>query len=251
MRVIDATDTYFKTLNDMVFDALETQDEIILANVTGQRYIGTGMDAGKSIIVQGTPGNDMACYMNGGHITVHGNGQDAVGNTMNGGQIVIYGHSGDTVGYGMRDGKIFIQTNVGCRGGIHMKEFNEYRPKIVIGGRAGAYLGEYMAGGVILLLGLNLKENREIIGHYCATGMHGGVIYIRGEFPADRVSPSVVAEPASEWDMEEIRQLVKEYCHHFDVDYEMVMSEKFTRLAPASSRPYKNMYVRNEAFVPQ
>lgn len=248
MKVIDAKDTYFKTLNAIVFDALETEDEIILANVSGQRYIGTGMDAGKSIIVQGTPGNDMACYMNGGKITVHGNGQDAVGNTMNGGEIVIYGHSGDTVGYGMRDGKIFIETNVGCRGGIHMKEFNEFKPQIVIGGRAGAYLGEYMAGGVILLLGLNLREGREIVGHYCATGMHGGVIYIRGDFPEDRISGGIVATPVDENDMETISGLVKEYCQHFDVNYENVMKDKFTRLAPASARPYKNMYVRNEAY---
>lgn len=248
MKVIDAKETYFKTLNDMIFDALETEDEIILANVSGQRYIGTGMDAGKSIIVQGTPGNDMACYMNGGKITVHGNGQDAVGNTMNGGEIVIYGHSGDTVGYGMRDGKIFIETNVGCRGGIHMKEFNEYKPKIVIGGRAGAYLGEYMAGGVIVLLGLNLKENREIVGHYCATGMHGGVIYIRGDVPMDRISNGIAVTDADEKDMTVIGELVREYCQHFDVDYDSVMNSKFTRLAPTSARPYKNLYARNEAF---
>lgn len=248
MKVIDATDTYFKTLNDMVFDALEIEDEVILANVGGQRYIGTGMDAGKSIIVQGTPGNDMACYMNGGKITVHGNGQDAVGNTMNGGEIVIYGHSGDTVGYGMRDGRIFIETNVGCRGGIHMKEFERCRPKIVIGGRAGAYLGEYMAGGVILLLGLNLKEDKEVIGHYCATGMHGGVIYIRGEFPDDRVSPGIAATEPGEEDMKEIWSLVRDYCQYFGTDYNEIMKGKFTKLAPTSARPYKNLYARNEAF---
>ena len=249
MKVIDAKETYFKSLNKVVFDALETEDEVILANVSGQRYIGTGMDTGKSIVVEGTPGNDMGCYMNGGKIVVHGNGQDAVGNTMNGGEIVIHGHSGDTVGYGMRDGKIFIETNVGCRGGIHMKEFKEYKPEIVIGGRAGAYLGEYMAGGVILLLGLNLKPEREIIGHYCATGMHGGVIYIRGSFPEDRVSPGIVAAPADDEDMKKISVLVDEYCRNFDEDYDNIMSEKFTRLTPSSSRPYKNLYVRNEAYT--
>ncbi len=248
MRTIDASDTYFKTLNDVVFDALDTEDEVTLTNVKGQRYIGTGMNAGKSIVIEGTPGNDLACYMNGGKITVKGNGQDAVGNTMNGGEIVIYGHSGDTLGYGMRAGKIFVETNIGYRGGIHMKEFNEYKPSIVIGGRAGAYLGEYMAGGVILLLGLRLKVGRTIIGHYCATGMHGGVIYIRGDVPEDRISNGIVTEPADDDDMQTISELAKEYCERFGEDYDEVMSEKFIRLKPASSRPYKNMYVRNEAY---
>lgn len=38
-----------------------------------------------------------------------------------------------------------------------------------------------MAGGVLVLLGLGLEAGEEIVGNYCGTGMHAGVMYIRGE----------------------------------------------------------------------
>lgn len=65
------------------------------------------LESGKTIEVHGTPGNDMACYLNGGKIVVYGNCQDAVGNTMNGGEIIVHGHSGDAMGYGMRRRNIY------------------------------------------------------------------------------------------------------------------------------------------------
>ncbi len=39
------------------------------------------------------------------------------------------------------------------RGGIHMKQYQEKRPLLIVGGSARAFLGEYMAGGLILVLG--------------------------------------------------------------------------------------------------
>lgn len=64
------------------------------------------------------------------------------------------------MGYGMRDGQIYIRDNVACRGGIHMKEFRQMRPVLVIGKNAGSFLGEYMAGGTIVLLGLDEKGRK-------------------------------------------------------------------------------------------
>lgn len=56
----------------------------------GQRYIGCGV-AGKTITVEGTPGNALGAYLDGSTIIVHGNGQDAIGDTMNNGEIFIHG----------------------------------------------------------------------------------------------------------------------------------------------------------------
>jgi len=39
-----------------------------------------------------------------------------------------------------------------------MKEYGGRKPIIVIGGKAGGFLGEYMAGGIMLVLGLNGEE---------------------------------------------------------------------------------------------
>jgi glutamate synthase domain-containing protein 3 len=60
-----------------------------------------------------------------------------------------------------------------------MKQYREQYPKIVIGGYARSFLGEYMAGGIILILGLDATE--AIVQDYVGTGIHGGTIYIAGE----------------------------------------------------------------------
>lgn len=242
---IEAGLTRYEQVNHFIKTELETKNKVSVTDVNGQRYIGCALDAGKTIEVYGTPGNDMACYLNGGRVVVYGNCQDAVGNTMNGGEIVVHGHSGDAMGYGMRDGQIYIRDNVACRGGIHMKEFREMRPVLVIGKNAGSFLGEYMAGGTIVLLGLNLKRGEKLFGTHCASGMHGGKIFVRGSFPKDNLSPNIkITNPDAE-DIKELELYVKKYCKYFDADYDKIMSKKFKKLVPATSRPYANLYTPN------
>ena len=161
--MIEAGLRRYEQVNDEIKKELSKKNKVTVKNVNGQRYIGCALDEGKTIEVYGTPGNDMACYLNGGRVVVYGSCQDAVGNTMGGGEIVVHGHSGDAMGYGMRDGQIYIKDNVACRGGIHMKEFRQMRPVLVIGENAGSFLGEYMAGGTIVLLGLNLKRGEKLL----------------------------------------------------------------------------------------
>lgn len=72
----------YAELNDKIKQELRTKKKVTITAVNGQRYIGCALDAGKTIQVHGTPGNDMACYLNGGKVEVFGNCQDAVGNTM-------------------------------------------------------------------------------------------------------------------------------------------------------------------------
>lgn len=179
----------YAELNDKIKQELRTKKKVTITAVNGQRYIGCALDAGKTIQVHGTPGNDMACYLNGGKVEVFGNCQDAVGNTMNGGEIVIHGHAGDAMGYGMRDGQIFVETNVACRGGIHMKEFEQMKPVLVIGRNAGSFLGEYMAGGTIVLLGLGMKRGEKLFGTHCASGMHLGQDLCAGQLSQGEHQP--------------------------------------------------------------
>jgi glutamate synthase domain-containing protein 3 len=131
-----------------------------------------------TITINGVPGNDLAAFMDGDS---NGNAQDGVANTMNEGKIVISGHAGDVLGYGMRGGKLYIKGDVGYRVGIHMKGFKDKLPVIIAGGTAGDFFGEYMAGGYLILLGIGRDKDTPIAGDYVGTGMHGGVMYIRGE----------------------------------------------------------------------
>ena len=118
--------------------------------------------------------------MDGPEIEVHSNGQDSIGNTMNAGKVIIHGHAGDVIGYAMRGGKIFIKGDVGYRVGIHMKSYKDNVPYIVIGGCASNFFGEYMAGGVMVLLGIG-NDGQPVAGDYVGAGMHGGMIYVRGD----------------------------------------------------------------------
>ncbi len=235
----------YEQVNEEINEELQKKNKVVVKNVFGQRYIGCGLDEGKTVEVYGTPGNDMACYLNGGKVVVYGDCQDAVGNTMGGGEIVVHGHSGDAMGYGMRDGQIYIRDNVACRGGIHMKEFRSMRPVLVIGENAGSFLGEYMAGGTIVLLGTNLYRGEKLFGTHCASGMHGGNIFVRGRFPKENLSDNIKVTNLDEEDMKELSAYVKKYCKYFGVDYEMIMSKPFKKLIPATSRPYANLYTPN------
>ena len=190
--VVTLGTAHFKEANEAVRAALDATDTVELRDVFAQRYLGCGMPAGKRLEIHGVPGNDMACYMDGGSIEVFGNAQDQVANTMNHGDIVIHGRVGDAAGYGMRGGRILVRDGCGWRVGIHMKEFGAHRPVIVIGGDAGSFLGEYMAGGIIVLLGH--------AGPYVARGMHGGVIYLRHALDECDVPDGVVQEPVDEQD---------------------------------------------------
>ena len=238
--LLDAKNMDHAALNEAIRQA---DEEIEVVNCLGQRFIGTG-SRGKNITIHGIPGNALGAYLNGAEITVHGNAQDAVGDTMNAGKIVIHGSIGDAAGYAMRGGEIYIQGNAGYRAGIHMKEYGEKVPVLVIGGCAGSFLGEYQAGGVILVLGLNRGDKR-IVHNFPCTGMHGGKLILRGDCTDVSFPKQVSAAAATDADMVLIRKLVKEYCIAFGTDCEEILDAPFTVITPDSANPYKQMYVAN------
>jgi glutamate synthase domain-containing protein 3 len=215
-------------------------ERIEIHNVYGQRYIGTDLDTDIKIDIYGTPGNDLGAFMNGPRLVVHGNAQDGCGNTMNDGQIVIHGHAGDITGHSMRGGRIFVRDDVGYRAGIHMKEYQNQKPHLVIGGTAQDFLGEYMAGGVFLVLGLNLLEGERCKARFVATGMHGGVIYERGDIL--ELGKGTKVKEVGKRDARVIESLVREFCGYFGFDFEKVMSKRFFRIVPVSRRPYEKLY---------
>lgn len=237
---IDAAGLSFSELNNKIREAPR---ECRIGGCVGQRFIASGMK-GKDITIKGVPGNALGAYLGGARITVLGNAQDAVGDTMNAGRIVIHGNIGDAAGYAMRGGEIYVRGNAGYRAGIHMKEYKEKRPVIVIGGRAGSFLGEYQAGGIIIVLGLN-DDGRPIVGNFPCTGMHGGVMLFRGDvsgihFPRQTTSHQITPD-----EMAEYAPYITEYAKLFDCDAASLLSDKYTIITPDSKNPYKQMYVAN------
>jgi glutamate synthase domain-containing protein 3 len=240
---IDASGVYYKELNTRLREAVSNgTKKIKLHNVYGQRYIGTDLDKPVELEIFGTPGNDLGTFMNGPRIIVHGNAQDGCGNTMNEGEIIIHGHAGDIIGLSARGGKIFVKEGVGYRAGIHMKEYQDKRPVLVIGGTAQDFLGEYMAGGILILLGLNLSEGEPHKARFIGTGMHGGVIYLRGSVKNYQLGKEVGAAKLKDEDYQVLRKHVGEFAAHFGYNAEEILEHRFIKLFPRWLRPYGRLY---------
>jgi glutamate synthase domain-containing protein 3 len=242
--VIDADGLAYRDLNRQVRERVAAGDTyLVLRHVRGQRFIADGLQ-GKdlTIDIHGVPGGDLGAFLDGPTVNVFGNGQDAVGNTMNDGRIVIHGHAGDALGYGMRGGVLLVRGRAGYRVGIHMKAFKQQVPVVIIGGCVGDFFGEYMAGGMLVALGLDCKAGQPIVGDYLASGIHGGEIFIRAT-PDQLPKTKYLAMQEVRGDgLKALLPYLQQFATQFAVSLEEIAEAPFTRLTPISHRPFAAKY---------
>jgi len=244
---IDAIKMATKDLNGQIRDLMYAgSDKVLIKNVCGQRYIGTRLYSYErkkvDIEIFGTAGSDLGAFLFGHRLRVHGNAQDGVGNTMDDGEIIIEGRAGDVLGMSMRGGIIFVRDDVGYRTGLHMKEYLDKRPVVVIGGTSQDFLGEYMAGGIIILLGLGGKTHK---ANFIGTGMHGGVIYLRGNLTQEQLGKEVEILKLDNSDKEILDRYISQFFEHFPelkLEKDQIPYNDFIKLVPKSSRPYEKLY---------
>jgi glutamate synthase domain-containing protein 3 len=253
---IDALDDEQKplrywVLNEKIHNAAdEGVKHIVVKNVLGQRFIADCMEhKDLKIDIHGTPGNDLGVFLSGPTIEVFGSCEDQTGNTMNDGTIIVHGNAWDVTGLAARNGKIFVKGNGGYRIGIHMKEYQDQRPIVVYGGCAKEFFGEYMAGGILVALGMNIGNNgvedvppKEVIRGSLGSGIHGGVIYVRGEVPEHYLGVSANIQPFTDEDLKLLTPILEEFCSYFKVPIEKIWDREITKIAPSSSRPYGAYY---------
>lgn len=243
--MIDARGLTHRELNVLIDELVEDgKSEIVIHGVHGQRYIASRVRTPVKIKVHGTPGNDLAAFSDGARIEVFGDAQDGVGNTMNSGEIIIHGRAGDIVGMGMRGGRIFVRDEVGYRTAIHMKEYRDQKPVLVIGVMGQDFLGEYMAGGIVVLLNLPPRNAKSFSRppEFVGTGMHGGRMFIRGGIREHQVGREVGIESPSAEEKEFLRGVVADYARYFRNDTEHIRPEDFVKLYPKHLRPYGRLY---------
>ena len=244
MKTIDAARLHYRELNEQVRAALASGGgEVTLTHVAGQRYIGAGLGGESTIRVDGIPGNDLGAFMDGPTIRVDGNAQDGVGNTMNAGLIIIRGDAGDILGHSMRGGRIYVRGGAGYRVGIHMKAYEDRFPTVIVGCRVGDYAGEYMAGGLLVVLGLDLPAESAVAGAYVGTGMHGGETFRRGPLEEHQLGREVGMNESDAEDRDRLRRHLAPYCKAFALDLDRVMDRDLRLLRPVSHRPYGRVYV--------
>ena len=190
-NIIDSNGLSSYELNTNIKSILsDGPKQVNLMNVRGQRYLGVNLPKDTELNIYGTPGNCLANFNKGTNINVYGSAEDNVADTMYEGKITIHGNTRDVIGYALQGGKIFIRGNVGNRAFILMREYEESRPVVIVGNRADDFFGEYMAGGLALVLGidsLDSAEPEQLVGNFLATGMLRGLIYVRGKVNADSI----------------------------------------------------------------
>jgi len=238
---IDAKDLHYTPLNLQIRKAVsEGAKEITVRNIMGQRFIADGLKGDVSLILHGVAGGDLGMFMSGPDVTLYGNADHAPGNTMDAGSIAIHGSAGDAVAHSMRGGKIFVRDTIGYRGGIHMKQYLEKRPVLVLGGSARSFLGEYMAGGLILVLRRfpDTMDDERGIG----SGIHGGEIFIRGTISDDCLGVGTKKDTCSMEEIARITPLIHEFAAKFEIDPSQFLKSEYTRISPASGRPFANKY---------
>ena len=239
---IDARELHYTPLNQKIRLAIaEGAKEIIIDNVLGQRFLGDGIRGEDvTITVNGVPGGDLGMFMSGPTIIVNGNADHAPGNTMDQGKVIIHGSAGDAVAHSMRGGRIYVRDNIGYRGGIHMKQYKEKFPILVVGGSARAFLGEFMAGGLLIVLGM--KGLAPVAERGIGSGIHGGEIMIRGVVEEKYLGVGAKQLPATKDQITKIAPVIEDFAKSFGIDPAPLLASEYSRIAPVSARPFASKY---------
>jgi len=114
-------------------------------------------------------------------IEVEGPVSDDVGWLNAGARIVVHGHAGNGACNAMAQGKVFVGGNIGSRGMTMTKQNPRFSPpELWVLGSVGDYFGEFMAGGIAVICGVNPQDTGNILGHRPLVGMVGGKVFFRG-----------------------------------------------------------------------
>ena len=234
---------HYRILNSLIRKLMvDGVKHIVLEGVMGQRYIAsTASRKDLYIEIHGTPGNNLGAFLDGPTIEVFGNAQDQTGNTMNSGKIIVHGNTWDVTGLAARGGTILIRGNTGYRVGIHMKEYAGTKPTLVVGGTAKDFLGEYMAGGTVIVLDLNGDGKRSPVGHNLGAGIHGGKLFIRGNLEKHQLGPGATMGQVTDEDIPELEIALQEFEKAFKRTVPRDW-EKWLKVQPISSRPFSGHY---------
>ncbi len=175
-----------RVLEEKVQDAVVHGHRYIEIKACGQHGIGGRLwKAGNDTVhirVVGHPGQRLGSMgFPNTFIEVMGPGSDDVGWLNAGAKIVIHGHAGNGVANAMAQGKIYIAGNVGARGMTMTKANPRFDPpELWVLGSVGDYFGEFMAGGIAVVCGIEAQTPENILGYRPFVGMVGGKVFFRG-----------------------------------------------------------------------
>ncbi|HMA86554.1 MAG TPA: FAD-dependent oxidoreductase [Desulfosalsimonadaceae bacterium] len=132
---------------------------------------------------------------------------------LNGGaDIVVHGHAGNGVANAMAQGRVCVAGSIGARGMTMTKHNPRFSPpELWVLGSAGDYFGEFMAGGIAVICGIDAQTPDNILGYRPLVGMVGGKIFFHGPHGGysksdARLTP--ISDADWEWLTENLRQFL-------------------------------------------
>jgi len=114
-------------------------------------------------------------------IEVLGPVSDDVGWLNAGAEIVVLGNAGNGACNGMAQGRVLVAGNIGARGMTMTKHNPRFAPpELWVLGSVGDYFGEFMAGGIAVVCGVEAQSPDNVLGYRPLVGMVGGKVFFRG-----------------------------------------------------------------------
>jgi len=175
-----------RIVEERIQEAVAKGHRFIQVEAFGQHGIGgrlwkTGNDPIK-VKVTGQAGQRVGSFgFPNTSIEIMGPASDDVGWLNAGAEITIHGNAGNGLANAMAQGKIYIKGNIGARGMTMTKQNPRFDPpEIWVKGSAGDYFGEFMAGGIAVICGVNPQTPDNVLGYRPLVGMVGGKVFFRG-----------------------------------------------------------------------
>jgi NADPH-dependent glutamate synthase beta subunit-like oxidoreductase/glutamate synthase domain-containing protein 3/NAD-dependent dihydropyrimidine dehydrogenase PreA subunit len=175
-----------RVMEELIQQAVERGERRIAVDAFGQHGIGgrlwkAGSDPVRVKITGQAGQRAGAMGFPNTFIEIMGPASDDVGWLNAGATIVVHGHAGNGVANAMAQGKIYVAGNIGSRGMTMTKHNPRFAaPELWVLGSAGDYFGEFMAGGIAVICGVDPQTPDNVLGYRPLVGMVGGSVYFRG-----------------------------------------------------------------------
>lgn len=175
-----------RVLEEKIQEAVAIGEHRLKILAFGQHGIGGRLwRAGEDpvrILIEGPPGQRLGSMgFPNTVIEVAGPASDDTGWLNAGAEIIIHGNAGNGTANGMAQGKVQVAGNIGARGMTMTKSNPRFAPpELWVLGSVGDYFGEFMAGGVAVVCGIEPQTPDNVLGYRPFVGMVGGKVFFRG-----------------------------------------------------------------------
>jgi len=175
-----------RLLEERIQEAVANGQRNLEVRAFGQHGIGgrlwkAGAEA-VHIVVSGPPGQRLGSMgFANTLIEVDGPTSDDTGWLNAGARIVVHGNAGNGTANAMAQGTIWVAGSIGARGMTMTKANPRFAPpELWVLGSVGDYFGEFMAGGIAVVCGVDPQNPANVLGYRPLVGMVGGKVFFRG-----------------------------------------------------------------------